>query len=66
MKGIPSPPFDRQFPLRHTAVYGTSTKSKRMIFFDVDDTLINQRKAERQAVRQLLALTATGWNHRQA
>ena len=50
MKGIPSPPFDRQFPLRHTAVYGTSAKSKRMIFFDVDDTLINQRKAERQAV----------------
>lgn len=56
MKGTPSPPFDRQFPFRHAAVYGRSAKSKPMIFFDVDDTLINQRKAERRAVRQLLAL----------
>src|ERR1051325_9518668 len=56
MKGTPSPPFGRQFPFRHTPVYGRSAKSKPMIFFDVDDTLINQRKAERQAVRHLLAL----------
>lgn len=56
MKGTPSPRFDRQFPFRQTAVYGRSAKSKPMLFFDVDDTLVNQRKAERQAVGQLLAL----------
>jgi putative hydrolase of the HAD superfamily len=56
MKGTPAPRFDRQFLFRQTAVYGRSAKTKPMIFFDVDDTLINQRKAERQALGQLLAL----------
>jgi putative hydrolase of the HAD superfamily len=58
MKGMPSTKFsgpgDNEFPDR-SFFPERANRHEMVIFFDIDDTLVDQRKAEAEAARQLLA-----------
>jgi putative hydrolase of the HAD superfamily len=58
MKGMPSPQFNGRgrFVSDRRPVFKAPKQTQRVIFFDINDTLIDQCRAEAQAACQLLTL----------